>query len=249
MRSSNPALRGSVFQNFESYGDTTTMTVTGTAVKTLIAIMLALLTAGMTWFKFQEAGGIAAGGVQAIQPLMIGGGIVGFMLAIATIFKPTLAAYTTPLYALAEGCVLGGLSALAQSRFPTVPIVFQACCLTFGTLAVMLFLYQSGIIKVTNKLRMGITSAVGAIALVYIASIFLPIPYIHSAGPIGIGISLLFVGVAAACLLLDFDLIDKMAKSNAPKYMEWYGAFALMTTLVWLYIELLLLLQKLYSHD
>jgi uncharacterized YccA/Bax inhibitor family protein len=155
MRSSNPALRGSVFQNFESYGDTTTMTITGTAVKTLIAIMLALLTAGMTWFKFQEAGGVAAGGVQAIQPLMIGGGIVGFILALITIFKPTSAAFTTPLYALAEGCFLGGISAIIQSQFPQVPIVFQACCLTFGTLLVMLFLYQSGIIKVTEKITDG----------------------------------------------------------------------------------------------
>jgi uncharacterized YccA/Bax inhibitor family protein len=254
MRSSNPALRGSVFQNFESYGDTTTMTITGTAVKTLIAIILALLTAGMTWFRFQEAGGVAAGAAQAIMPLMMGGMIVGFILALVTMFKPTFAAFTTPLYALAEGCFLGGISAIVQSQFPKHDIVFQACCLTFGTLAVMLFLYQSGIIKVTDKLRMGIGAAGGAICMVYVASwvmgmFGMPIPYIHGAGPIGIGFSLVVVGVAAAFLLLDFDLIDRMVASNAPKYMEWYGAFALMMTLVWLYLEILRLLSKLNSRD
>ena len=254
MRSSNPALTGSVFQNFESYGDTTTMTITGTAVKTLIAIMLALLTAGMTWFKFQEAGGVAAGGVQAIQPLMIGGGIVGFILALITIFKPTSAAFTTPLYALAEGCFLGGISAIIQSQFPQVPIVFQACCLTFGTLLVMLFLYQSGIIKVTEKLRMGIAAATGAICLLYLMSMVMgmfgmPIGFIHNATPIGIGFSLFFVGLAAFNLLLNFDVIDRMASNNAPKYMEWYGAFSLMVTLVWLYIEILQLLFKLNRRN
>lgn len=254
MKSSNPALTGSVFQNFESYGDTTNMTITGTAVKTMIAIMLALLTAGMTWFRFQEAGGVAGGGAQAIMPLMMGGMIVGFILALITIFKPTSAAFTTPLYALAEGCFLGGISAIVQSQFPQVPIVFQACCLTFGTLAVMLFLYQSGIIKVTEKLRMGIVAATGAICLLYLVSFVMgmfgmPIGFIHSAGPLGIGFSLFVVGLAAFNLLLDFDLIDRMAASNAPKQMEWYGAFALMVTLVWLYIEILRLLSKLNSRD
>ncbi len=254
MQSSTPALRGSVFQNVESSGDTSTMTVTGTAVKTLIAIVLALLTAGMTWFKFQEAGGVAAGGIQAIMPLMMGGMIVGFILAVITMFKPVWAAYTTPLYALAEGCFLGGISAIVQSQFPTVPIVFQACCLTFGTLAVMLFLYQSGIIKVTEKLRMGICAATGAICLLYVVSFVMgmfgmPIGFIHSAGPMGIGFSLFVVGLAAFNLLLDFDLIDRMASSNAPKHMEWYGAFALMVTLVWLYIEILRLLLKLYRRN
>ncbi len=254
MTSSNPALTGSAFKNFESYGDTSTMTITGTAVKTLIAIMLALLTAGMTWFKFQEAGGVAAGAAQTIMPLMFGGAIVGFILAMVTIFKPVWAAYTTPLYALAEGCFLGGISAIVQSQFPTVPIVFQACCLTFGTLLVMLFLYQSGIIKVTDKLRMGITAATGAICLLYVVSMVMgmfgmPIGFIHNATPMGIGFSLFVVGLAAFNLLLDFDVIDRLASSNAPKYMEWYGAFSLMVTLVWLYMEILRLLSKLRSRN
>ncbi|MEZ6127561.1 MAG: Bax inhibitor-1/YccA family protein [Planctomycetaceae bacterium] len=252
MRSSNPVLTDSVFQNFEDYGDSTTMTVTGTAVKTLIALVLAFLTAGFVWFKFEQLGGANAGpqAFEAIMPWLLGGLVVGLVTSLATMFKPNWAAYTTPVYALAEGCFLGGLSAVVQSQFPDVPIVFQALGLTFGTAFAMMTLYQTGMIQVTEKLRAGVMAATGAIALLYLVSFALSffgvqVPYIHGSGPIGIGFSLFVVGLAAFNLLLDFDLIERLAAQRAPKHMEWYGAFALMVTLVWLYIEILRLLSKL----
>lgn len=259
MRSSNPALGENVFRNFEEYGDSTTMTVTGTATKTLIALLLAFLTAGYVWFKFVETGAMKQqppnpaalqAGVQAIMPWMIGGLVVGLVLSLATMFKPVWASFTTPLYALAEGCFLGGISAVVQAQFPHVDIVFQALGLTFGTAFVMMVLYQTGTIKVTEKLRAGIMAATGAIFLLYLVSMVMSmfgmtVPYIHDSGPIGIGFSVFVVGLAAFNLLLDFDLIERLSAQRAPKHMEWYGAFALMTTLVWLYIEILRLLAKL----
>ncbi|MEQ9407160.1 MAG: Bax inhibitor-1/YccA family protein [Fuerstiella sp.] len=250
MRSSNPALSDSVFHNFETYGDATVMTVSGTAVKTIIALVLAGLTAAFTWNQFMQG--------NPIQGYMIGGLVVGLIACFATIFKPTWAPVTTPVYALAEGLFLGGISAIIQSNLAqrgiNEPIAFQACALTFGTLAVMMTVYQTGLIKVTDKLRMGVVAATGAIALLYLVSFVMgmfgsSIGFIHSAGPLGIGFSLFVVGLAAFNLLLDFDLIDRLAASRAPKHMEWYGAFALLVTLVWLYIEILRLLSKLNRRN
>ena len=132
-------------------------------------------------------------------------------------------------------------------------IVFQAVALTGGTLFCMLFAYTTGLIKVTDRLRAGIVAATGAIALVYLVSIGLSffgmsVPFIHGATPIGIGFSLFVVGLAAFNLLLDFDFIEQGARNDAPKYMEWYGAFGLMVTLVWLYLEILRLLRKLQDR-
>ena len=245
-RSSNPLLGENVFQNFDSYADSTTMTITGTALKTMIAIMLAFLTAGWIFIQVKT--------VPMFNPMpyVWGGVIVGLICAIATMFKPTWAAMTTPVYALAEGLFLGGISALIDTRYPG--IAFQACGLTFGVLFVMLVAYQTGLIKVTEKLRMVVTACTGAIFLVYMISMVLrffniTFPFIHDAGPIGIGFSLFVVGLASFNLLLDFDMIDRMASQRASKAMEWYGAFALMVTLVWLYMEILRLLSKLQSRD
>lgn len=256
MHSSNPALSDKVFQNFESYGDTTVMTITGTVTKTLITLTLALLTAGWTWHTFEEAGGAALGpqAVGVIMPYMLGGMVVGLIVALVTMFKQTWAPMTTPVYALAEGFFLGGISAITQAQFPDVPIVFQALGLTFGTAAVMLIAYQTGLIKVTDKLRSCVIAATGAIFLVYLVSMVLNffnmgVPYIHGSGMVGIGFSLFVVGLAAFNLLLDFDTIEGLSHQRAPKYMEWYGAFSLMVTLVWLYIEILRLLSKLNRRD
>ena len=245
MRSSTPALSGNVFQNFETYGDTTSMTVTGTAMKTIIAILLAMMTAGWTFMQKERVD---------IMPYMWGGMIVGLIAFFATTFKPNWAAMTTPVYALAEGFFLGAISAFIQARFPTKPIVLQACGLTFGVLFVMLVAYSTGVIKVTEKLRMAIVACTGAVCLLYLVTFVLSffniqVPYIHGSGLIGIGFSLFVVGLAAFNLLLDFDLIDRMVAQRSPKAMEWYGAFALMVTLVWLYIEILRLLSKLQSRD
>ena len=177
--------------------------------------------------------------------------IVGFGLAILTIFKPKLARFTGPFYAVTQGLFLGGISHAYNAQFDG--IVVQAVLLTFGVFAMMLILFATGTIRVTNKLRTGIIAATGAVALVYLASIVVSLfggslPVINDASPLGIGFSLLVVGIASFNLLLDFDFIQKAVAMKAPRYMEWFGAFALMITLVWLYLEILRLLAKLRSN-
>ncbi len=172
----------------------------------------------------------------------------GLGIAVLTIFKPKLARFTAPLYALVEGLVLGAISHVYEGRFDG--IVLQAVGLTVGVFALLLFLYATRVIKVTENLRMGIVAATGAVALVYLVSIVLrlfgvDVPLIHDAGPVGILFSLVVVVIAALNLVLDFDFIERGAEAGAPKYMEWYAAFGLLVTLVWLYLELLRLLSKL----
>jgi uncharacterized YccA/Bax inhibitor family protein len=171
--------------------------------------------------------------------------------ALVTIFKKEWAPITSQIYAVFEGLVLGGISAIYEMRFPG--IVFQAMALTFGTLGVMLVTYKTGAIKATENFKLGVVAATGAIALVYFATFVLQmfgvnVSFMHSAGWLGIGISMVVVVVAALNLVLDFDFIEEGAKQGAPKYMEWYGAFGLLVTLVWLYLEILRLLSKLNSR-
>jgi uncharacterized YccA/Bax inhibitor family protein len=154
---------------------------------------------------------------------------------------------TAPLYAVLEGLFLGGISALYELKFQG--IVIQAVALTFGTLAALLLAYKSRLIKVTENFKLGVVAATGGIALVYLISIGLGffgirMPYLHDSGPIGIGISVFIVIVAALNLVLDFDFIEQGAAQGAPKYMEWYAAFGLLVTLIWLYLEILRLLAK-----
>lgn len=251
MRSSNPALsdkRIGYFDDDSAYADNSVMTVTGTAMKTLIAVVVTFAVAVVAFAQTMD-------GPPQVG-LIIGCAIGGLVIALVTIFKPTVAPYTTLVYAVVEGYVLGAISAFVQQSLQvrqgiTEPIAIQACLLTMGVLAIMLFLYQSRLIRVTGRLKTGIIAATGAIALLYLISIVMSftglgsIGFIHSAGPIGIGFSLFVVGLAAFNLLLDFDLIERLSERQAPKYMEWYGAFALLMTLIWLYMELLRLLSKL----
>jgi len=179
---------------------------------------------------------------------MIGGLLVGFVLAMLSVFVTRWIAVTAPMYAIAEGFAIGGISAIFDLRYPSV--VVTAVALTFGTMAVMLLIYRSRIIKVTDRLRLGIVAATGGIALVYVIDLVMGmfgahLPVINSASPLGIGFSLLVVGIAAFNLLLDFDFIERAAEQGAARNMEWYGAFGLMVTLVWLYLEMLRLLSKL----
>jgi uncharacterized YccA/Bax inhibitor family protein len=174
-----------------------------------------------------------------------------FGVAIVTVFKPQFARITAPLYAGLEGLVLGAISALYNARYQG--IVLQAVMLTGAVFAVMLGLYATRIVRVTDKLRKGIIAATLAVMVVYMISMVMRIfganvPFIHEASPMGILFSLVVVGIAAFNLLLDFDLIEKGVQSGAPKWMEWYAAFGLMVTLVWLYLELLRLLSKLRSR-
>jgi uncharacterized YccA/Bax inhibitor family protein len=241
IRTANPALNENVF-TVSAYQDQT-MTINGTVNKTGILLLLAVVGASWTWHLFS----ISANYV----PLMWVGIIGGFIMALVTIFKKDWAMITAPLYAILEGLFLGGISAVLNARFPG--IVVQAVMLTFGTLACLLIAYRSGIIRATENFKLGIVAATGGIAFVYFISIILgffgvQIPLIHSNGMIGIGFSLFVVVIAALNLVLDFDFIENGAKMGAPKYLEWYAAFGLMVTLVWLYIEILRLLAKLNSR-
>lgn len=253
IRTSNPALNDRSFRGpsgpvYDGWAaDAEPMTIGGTVNKTGLLVVLALASACWPWYRF-----LASHDVAAVSGLMMLGLLGGFVLAMVTIFKQAWAPVTAPLYALAEGLALGGISAMFELRYPGLPM--QAVALTFGTLAVMLLAYRSGVIKVTDKLRLGIIAATGGIALFYIVELVLGFFGIHfglvnGSGAIGIGFSLLVVGVAALNLVLDFDVIERAARFGAPKYMEWYGAFSLMVTLVWLYLEMLRLLSKTRSRN
>lgn len=241
MRTSNPTLNEKTFR--VDYSGSNTMTVGGTVNKTAILLLVLTMTFIWSWKKV-----MTFGDVGAMYPWMIGGAVVGLVFALVTAFVPKISPFTSPLYALAEGVFLGAFSAFMELQYPGV--AFQAALLTFATLFAMLGAYKSGLIKVTEKFRMGIIAATGGIFLVYMASFVLgffgiSMPFIHDSGPIGIGISLVIIAVAALNLVLDFDFIERGAEHGAPKYMEWYGAFGLLVTLIWLYIEFIRLLSKL----
>ncbi|MFZ1086605.1 MAG: Bax inhibitor-1/YccA family protein [Terracidiphilus sp.] len=249
MKTSNPVLNGKVFENspIARYGgaieETSRMTLTGTVNKTGILLLCAIASAAWTWSQFTQSQDPAA-----VAPMMIGGLIGGLVVALITMFKKEWSAVTAPIYAFFEGMVLGGISVFMEARFPGIAI--QAVSLTFGTLLVLLLAYRSGLIPVTAKLRMGIIAATGGICLFYFLEILLgffgiQFASINGSGIIGIGFSLFVVAIAALNLVLDFDFIEMGVQVGAPKYMEWYGAFGIIVTLVWLYLEILILLSKL----
>jgi uncharacterized YccA/Bax inhibitor family protein len=253
MRSGNPALKESTFLDLGSgtvvSRDGEAMTLNGTINKTGILLQLTVLTAAFSWNQALGPDGLPAPGFAVY---MWGGAIGGLVLALITVFKKTWSPVTAPLYALVEGFFLGAISAVYNAQFGG--IVMQAVMLTFGILFALLFAYRSGLIKATENFKLGVVAATGGIALVYLASIALgffgiKIPLIHESGLVGIGFSLFVVVIASLNLVLDFDFIETGVEQGAPKYMEWYGAFGLMVTLVWLYLELLRLLSKLQSRD
>ncbi len=255
IRSGNPALKESTFLDLGSgtvvSRDAGAMSLNGTVNKTGILLLLSVLTAAFAWNQSIVMGADGPAVAPGVAGYMLGGAIGGFILAMVTIFKKTWAPITAPLYALVEGFFLGSISAMYELRFDG--IVFQAVLLTFGTLFALLMAYRSGLIKATENFKLGVVAATGGIALVYLASIVLGffginIPLIHESGIVGIGFSLFVIVVAALNLVLDFDFIENGVEQGAPKYMEWYGAFGLMVTLVWLYIEFLRLLSKLNSR-
>ncbi len=239
-RTSNPALNPKAFQGTVAAGEA--MTLQGTVNKTGILLILTAASAAWTWERFAVAGS------PAVMPLLIGGAIGGFIVALVTIFKKEWSPVTAPIYALLEGLVLGGISASVNAAAQGIAI--EAVSLTFGTLVVLLLAYTSRIISVTQKFRLGVIAATGAIALVYLGTIVLGFFGVHTfsiygSGAIGIAFSAFVVVIAALNLVLDFDFIENAARMGVPKYMEWYGAFGLMVTLIWLYLEILRLLVKL----
>ena len=255
MRSGNPALRADTFLDAGSgaliRGDAGTMTLNGTVNKTAILLVLTLAGALFTWSQFSAA--LAAGSPGAVMPYVWGGAIGGFIVALVTVFKKQWAPITAPLYAVLEGLFLGAVSAMFELRFPG--IVMQAVGLTFGTLAALLLAYRSGLIKATENFKLGVVAATGGIALLYLVQIglqffgFKGMGFIHDSSLIGIAFSGFVVVIAALNLVLDFDFIEQGVEQRAPKYMEWYGAFGLLVTLVWLYLEMLRLLSKLQSRN
>ncbi len=247
METANPALSSSTFTGFGRVAAADAMSIQGTVNKAAVLLLCVLITATWVWNVFYQTMN-----PNAVVPWLTLGAIAGFIVALITIFKKTWAGVTAPIYALLEGLVIGGLSALAEAQFHG--IVIQAVGLTFGTCLALLLAYKSRLIRATENFKMGVVAATGGIVLVYLATIILgffgvQIPLIHQSGVVGIGFSLFVVIIAALNLVLDFDFIEQGAAAGAPKYMEWYAAFGLMVTLIWLYIEILRLLTKLRSRE
>lgn len=252
VRSSNPVFSQTAFRKgASSYAHTGTMSINGTVNKAFLMLLLVLVGAIYTWRIFFNAADQEAISAVVLRWMAIGG-IGGFVLALITIFKNSWASVTAPIYAILEGLFLGGISAFFEARYPGM--VMQAVALTFATLFLMLFGYRAGIFKVTKKFRTGVIAATGAIALVYFISFILSMFGVNSivlggSGLLGIGISLVVVAIAALNLVLDFDFIVKGSERGLPKNMEWIGAFGLIITLVWLYIEFLRLLSRFAGRE
>ena len=239
MRSGNPALSSKTFINTTDVG-VEKMTIEGTVNKTAMSLLLLLATASYTWMNPSPG-------------LMMLGFIGGFIMAIITIFKKTWAPYTVSGYALLEGLALGGISRIFEAQYPG--IASQAIFLTFGILAALLLAYKTGVIKPTENFKLGIFAATGGIFIMYLISFIMSffgsgmsIMNPNNASMMSIGFSLFVVVIASLNLVLDFDFIEEGAERGAPKYMEWYGAFGLLVTLIWLYLEILRLLAKLQSR-
>ena len=248
--SSNPTIKESVFSKEQVLDSSQVMTVNGTINKIGISLIILLVSASYTWGIFFE--GITPEGIPNMQTWIWGGLIGGLVLALITIFNKKISHITVPLYAIAEGLFLGAISAFFEAMYPG--IVIQAVALTFTTFFMLLIAYKTGFVKVTQKFKSGVIAATGGIFLFYMATFILNmfgVGFGYSTGNslMSIGISVFVVVIAALNLVLDFDMIDKGAKQRAPKYMEWYGAFGLLVTLVWLYLEILRLLAKLNSRD
>jgi uncharacterized YccA/Bax inhibitor family protein len=243
MATANPAMNEEVYRR-AGLAETPTgaMTVQGTVLKTAILLVILLVAAAYTWAQ------AATGSTAVAYGLLVAGALGGLVTAVVTIFVPRVSPFTAPLYAALEGLVLGAISAVFEARYPGV--VIQAVGLSIGVLAVMLFVYGTGLIRATEKFKIGVVAATGAVCLVYLADLVVSffgtrLPFIHESGLVGIGFSLVVVVIAALNLILDFDFIEQGVRREAPKYMEWYGGFSLLVTLVWMYLEILRLLSKL----
>ena len=252
-KSSNPILKDKVFAKGYTQSDEV-MTVNGTVNKTALMLLLVLAGAVFTWGKFFNGATYdnPGAGMSAILPWLLIGGIGGFIMALVTTFRPQSSGVTAPIYAVLEGLFLGGISAVFEMQYPN--IVMRAVGLTLAVFVVMLSLYRSGLINVNRKFMLGVMAATGGIALMYFVSFIAGMfganmGFLYGNSNLSIGISLVVVVVAALNLVLDFAFIERASQSGAPKYMEWYGAFGLMVTLVWLYLEILRLLSKLASRD
>lgn len=248
----NPVLNENIFRNQPySFGKSSVMTVGGTATKTLLLLLMVIAGAAYTWKLYYNAIN-----PQSITGWMFGGLIAAFIIAMIISFKPKSAQFLAPIYAAAEGLALGGVSAIVNEQFAlTYPnIVTNAVALTLVTALVMFTVYRSGIIKVNGTFMKVLSIALISIMVFYVGSWIVSLfgvnlSMLHNSSPLSIGISLVIVAVAAFSLLMDYEFIHKASAAGAPKYMEWYGAFGLTVTLVWLYLELLKLLAKFANRE
>jgi len=219
------------------------MTIQWTINKSIILVWITILSAVMTWLYVD---------ITILVPYLLPIIIWAFLFSLVIIFKKETAPYLAPVYAVVEWVVIAIFSAFFELQYPG--IVMQAATATFALFGVMLFMYKAQIIQVTQKFRSGVIAATGAIMILYLISIFwsltgwFEVPMLHSNGPLGIGVSVFIVGIASFNLLLDFDLMEQWVAAKAPKHMEWYAGFALLITLVWLYIEVLRLLSKIRNR-
>ncbi len=243
LRTSNPILSKDIFTRVQSDGVSHEMTVQGAITKTAMLFLCVLVTASWAWSY--------EGPMATTMGWMVGSSLLGFVLAIVTSFKPTWSPVLAPAYALCQGVAIGFISSMFERSYPG--LVIQAVLLTFCVLGTMIVLYKANIVRATDRFRRVMTIGMGAIFLVYLLSMILgffgiSIPLIHSSGPMGILFSLVVIGFASFSLILDFDFIEQGANYGAPKYMEWYVAFGLIVTLIWVYLEILRLLAKLSNR-
>ena len=243
-KSGNPTLSEKTFEKtINTSGDSGVMTERGTLNKFGLLMILVLASASFTWKAAAES--------VNVMPWIIASGIGEVIIVLILAFRPVWAAFLAPIYALVEGVFVGGISAFYNDAFAQVApgIVMQAVGITFGVVIAMFVLYRFEIIKATQKFKTIIFTATAGVAIFYLLAFVLrffniEMPLIHSSGTWGIVFSLVVVGIAALNLILDFDMIEQGSAMGAPKYMEWYGAFGLLVTIVWLYIEILRLLSK-----
>jgi uncharacterized YccA/Bax inhibitor family protein len=242
MKTSNPALGMKTFSGLAVSADS--MTLDGTVNKTGMCLLFVIIGASWTWTLYYRD-------PSSVIPWMLLGLLGGVVTGFVSIFKKTWSPVLAPAYSALEGLALGGISAQLETQYQG--IVIQSVALTFGTLFSLLIAYKSGLIKASENFKRGVFAATGAIALLYLVSFVLSffsinIGFIHSSGPTGILFSLAVVVIAALNLVLDFDFISQGVANRAPRFMEWYSAFGLIVTLVWLYLEILMLLSKTRSR-
>lgn len=244
MKSWNPALSVKTFEGLEASDEP--MTLTGTVNKAAILLALTFITSAWSWNVF-----FSVGATDAFMRNLWVGTIGGFVVAMVTIFFKKVAPYTAPIYAILEGLAIGSVSAFYESEFPGIAV--QSAALTFGTMFCLLVAYWTGVVKASENFKLAVISATGAICLLYLVNLGLmlfgkQIMFIHDTGVWGIAFSSFVVVIAALNLILDFDFIAKGVENGSPKYMEWYSAFGLLVTLIWLYLEILRLLAKARSR-
>lgn len=248
MRASNPVLSRLAEAARDTLSTTArgdVMTRAGTAGKSIVLLVLCAFSASFTWTQ------VAGGNTAIVMPALLVGGLGGFIMAMVVSFKPNTAPITAPIYAVLEGLMLGAISALFNAKYAGLPQ--QAVLLTFAVALGVFTLYRMNILKATEGFRRMVVGATIGIAVFYLVNIVLTMfgvnmGYTMSSSPIAIGINLVIAGVAAMNLVLNFDDIDQAVRMGAPKRMEWYGAFGLMVTLVWLYLELLRLLARMQGR-